>query len=372
MIPPKLHDSLIERSERVAALTAEIQPLFDAGHAGFIVSSNLSRPGVGALILPSDEVSERANSETDDGAAYTDAAQMAEAVIDRAERLAVPGIEGLAPIDSREWALIEVLREHRARLDLVVLYPDSAACEILASSNPTDRADFLENRPGAIDLTAMPLRDAVERVLKHREMFGEGLNGAAPRTLTAALPRDIYQVLAYRTDGTDGDADLTCGVSTVALDCRVPLEARHSAVLDVWHSKVAIGDLDCWEFKVLSPDGGLVPEGTAYTPDQGIYECSGDLELGCDPFELGQAQRLEVTTEHETSVVASARTAGVHLVRIDASTVAQVLPSQLVALLRQHPGSLRIDDAHPYAATDALLSIDARARASFSSAPPGF
>lgn len=356
MIPPKLHDSLVERVERVDSLAASLRELFDAGHDGLLLSERITAAGAGVLIAPSSEIAELAKDES--SLPYADAAGLAEAVVDRIERLTVPGIDGLAAVHSRAWALVEVLREHRSRLDLVVLYPDSAACEILASSTPTDRADFLASRPGAIDLTAMPLKDAVARIQQHRAVFGDGLRGTAPRTLTGVLPRDTYKVLAMRADGADGDQDLTCGVSTVELDCRVPLEDRYSAVLDVFHGKVAIGDLDAWQFAVLAPDGGNAPQGTAYEPQHGAYESAGILELGGDPYDLGNAGRIEVTTSSAMLTIGNARIAGVALIRIGASEIIEARGDGIAATLARHPGSVRLDDASPYAVSDALA--DAR------------
>lgn len=356
MILPKLHDSLIERRERVEQLAETLQPFLRTGHAGLLLA-RITPKCVGVYIAPRDEIIEHASLH-DNSPVYDTDAEFAEAIVDRIERLAVPGVDGLASIDSRAWALVEVLREHRARLDLVVLYPDSAACEILPSSNPADRADFLANRPGAIDLTAMPLKDAVARIQQHRAAFGDGLGGAAPRTLSGALPRDTYRVLATRADGTDGDQDLTCGVSTVELDCRVPLEDRYSAVLDVFHSKVAIAELDDWQFAVLAPDAGNAPQGTAYEPEHGAYEGAGILELGGDPYDLGNAGRVEVTTSSAMLTIGSARIAGVALIRIDSSEIIEARGDGIAATLTRHPGSVRLDDAYPYAATEALA--DAR------------
>lgn len=374
MILPKLHDSLIERREHVAHLTETLQPFLQTGHAGVLLARTTPKR-VAVYIAPRDEVMEFASLHANSPIHETDAA-FAEAIVDHVERLAVPGVDGLAPLDSREWALVEVLREHRARLDLVVLHPESSACEILANGNPADREDFLTQRPGAIDLTALPLLDAVKLVKQRRAEYGIGLSSPVPHGV--GKPVDEYLVVATHIAGENGDSDLSEGISTIGLDCRVPLEDRVSAVLDVWHTAVAIAELDDWSFRVVAADNGWAPEASNYEAPQGAYEQAGGLILGEDANAIPPEYRSDsahslhlldhVTTAHDDRIT-SARKREMALVRISPRHVVEVAREIVWTTLGETPGSVRIDDAHRYAACQALADAEACHRLAKSPTP---
>lgn len=356
MIPKKLYDWPIERDARIAAMAAAIKPLFDAGHLGKIIYEGPE--GVGVMIAPPAEWPRRLPNAfenlLEDGI-ENDPQVLARNVVTLAERNAVGGYMTVAR-NSSSWALTEVLREHRARLDLVILYPDSSACEILTNSHPVDREEFLANRPGAIDLTAMPLLDAVRRVEQHRARFGVGLAAAKPATLTGKTPMDTYYLVATHEDGADGDCDLIAGVSSIHVDCRVPLEDRWSAIADLWHARVAIAELEDWQFEPVTDTGDYVPSGEDYEPEQGLYERAGELDLHSGPHELSTRSSEAVAID-----ACAVPTATAHILTPRGGITA-VPATHVYAVLAQYPGSVRIDLAHQAAADAAMKAYRDRGR----------
>jgi len=175
--------------------------------------------------------------------------------------------------DDRSLALMHALCQHHGNGDLVVLLPQGDGCEILASPlSAADRDDFLENRPGAIDLTCLPMPEAVEHIMERRRSSLAGECGPS----LASGARDLYRVNASYIG--DGAPDFAPGTYEIVVDCRVPLEHRLSAVMDVFHCNFGIEILDDWSLIWTLPSGAPIPAAhEIHAPVEYTYEKSGAI-----------------------------------------------------------------------------------------------
>lgn len=307
MLPAQVWESLDERSAYIARLAGDC---LEWGRKGLemVVTQEHKGAGVGVVLVP------KKNHEFLDlframGVAQRAAEGMGRRIELCALRPAIP--DGLEISDNQVLALANVLRAHFARGDMLLLLPDLPDVEVLpAMLSIADRRDALGERPGAVDLSALPMKDAVTKILERRwqvqmapeqakyvrakARFGE----AVDKYLVAVRPSDD-EVDADE----EGDSDSIPGIYAAYVHCSVPIEERLFAVKDIFQAAHGIDELDNWKFEWL--DSAFQPlvqddEVGAHELPGGWHENAGYVD--CLVYELSEADACKkaMTQRRET------------------------------------------------------------------------
>ena len=108
----------------------------------------------------------------------------------------------------------------------------------------------------------------------------------------------ILYVAARVVDGATPDREdaHVQGIHAISIGAGVPPALAANAALDIFHSHVPVGELDCFEFLVVQPNNGLVLEQGEADGDMQLTD-EGDV-LGSDPLPQGwHVARLRVLAE---------------------------------------------------------------------------
>lgn len=115
------------------------------------------------------------------------------------------------------------------------------------------------------------------------------------------------------------DRNFVSGVHVVYVDAAMPAQCRADAALDVFHSCVAVSELEDFEFSVVDPETGRVLE---QLPEHDGYSMQSDGEYGyCDsrqPLEIAAVRVLSVGVKQESQEVGTVVVAGSDWVQLQA------------------------------------------------------